>query len=90
VITSSSTDLRALPYKHAGTPLPPLCVCVCLRVCVCACVCEGGGAGGGWPGMKSPIYTAIPVTPPGAGWWHLLPPTCQLLALTAINPAYSG
>jgi hypothetical protein len=40
--------------------------------------------------LKSPIYTVIPVTPPGAGWWHLLPPSCQLLAPTAINPAYSG
>jgi hypothetical protein len=29
--------------------------------------------------MKNPIYAVIPVTPPGAGWWHLLPPSCQLL-----------
>jgi hypothetical protein len=40
--------------------------------------------------LKNPIYTVIPVTPPGAGWWHLLPPSCQLLAPTAITPAYSG
>jgi hypothetical protein len=47
-------------------------------------------AGAGAPPLKNPIYTVIPVTPPGAGWWHLLPPSCQLLAPTAINPAYSG
>jgi hypothetical protein len=35
--------------------------------------------------LKSPIYAAIPVTPPGAGWWHLLPPSCQLLAPTACH-----
>jgi hypothetical protein len=45
---------------------------------------------GGELGLKNPIYTAIPVTPPGAGWWHLVPPSCQLMAPTAINPAYSG
>jgi hypothetical protein len=40
--------------------------------------------------VKNSIYAVIPATPPGAGWWHLLPPSCQLLAPTAINPAYSG
>jgi hypothetical protein len=32
--------------------------------------------------LKSLVYTAIPVTPPGSGWWHLLPPSCQLLVRT--------
>jgi hypothetical protein len=25
------------------------------------------------PYLPSPVYNAIPATPPGAGWWHQLP-----------------